>query len=183
MTRHLITYLSPHRLGICLLCKIAVHPGDGAETHFRNQHKIKGQKLYAIKILCQLWDIQSSNTVELPRLGSLPITMLLIHMGFKCNACMFYYGDKLLYASTIEKSMSKVAEKNGRRHPYKHLYSAALGFATGWWTILDQRAWDQMKYPNHDPLRMAHCLMRDPLPIGPSVRSISVSTYLMEVGS
>jgi hypothetical protein len=89
MTKHLITFLSSQRVGICLLCKIAVQPGDGAESHFRGLHKVKGPELDALKTLCQLWDIQSPKTVEIPQHGSPPIDVLPIHLGFKCHACMF----------------------------------------------------------------------------------------------
>lgn len=102
-TKHLITFLSAQRVGICLLCNIAVHPGDAAESHFRNQHKVKGQELYAIKTLCQLWDIQSPKTVELPQHGSTPIDVLPVHLGFKCHVCMFLSRSQVIVTQHYRK--------------------------------------------------------------------------------
>lgn len=89
LVKHLIVFLSPHSVGICLLCKIAVHPGDSLASHFRNLHKVKGQELHAIKTLCNHWGIQSPATVKLPEHGSPPIDVLPIHLGFQCCACAF----------------------------------------------------------------------------------------------
>jgi hypothetical protein len=81
--------LSEHRVLICLLCKAAVRPGAGIESHFRHMHKVKGSALVAIKHLCSGWSLNDPATMAPLDDGSRAIPELRIQAGYRCKICIF----------------------------------------------------------------------------------------------
>jgi hypothetical protein len=74
-----------HSAMICVPCSRRVGTGQSFETHFRNVHRLKGQKLLdAIAFSQQVNAVDSSS--PLPN-GSPVIPHLLLFHGFECLGC------------------------------------------------------------------------------------------------
>jgi hypothetical protein len=86
--------LDEPRILICLLCRHAVRPGRGIETHFRNTHKYTGDKLKAVLSFCDKQGFQDPTKVPLPANGSKAIPQLQKLGGFSCKYCDFLSIDK-----------------------------------------------------------------------------------------
>ncbi len=78
-----------HQILLCRLCATAVRPGTGIETHFRQQHLLKGQPLQDILRYFGDMELVDPTTAALPADRSAPIQSLPVLEGLSCTACRF----------------------------------------------------------------------------------------------
>ncbi|RFN54792.1 hypothetical protein FIE12Z_930 [Fusarium flagelliforme] len=78
VTDGVLHVLDEPRVLLCLLCRGAIRPGRGIETHFRNTHKYKGDKLKGILSFCDKQAFQDPTKVPLPENGKLNVLLCLL---------------------------------------------------------------------------------------------------------
>jgi hypothetical protein len=110
--------LDKSRILICLLCKYAIRPGKGIETHFRNMHKYTGDKLKGILSFCDEQVFRDPTKVPLPDNGSKAISQLPKLGGFSCDYCEFLSIDKsnLRHHCSQCKPQDRKAGDKGWKH-------------------------------------------------------------------
>lgn len=81
--------LRDYRVLICLICKAAIQPGQGIESHFRHLHKIKGNTLREMMTFCAGWTFEDPQATALPEHGSSAIPELAKYRGFSCKDCPY----------------------------------------------------------------------------------------------
>jgi hypothetical protein len=110
--------LDEPRILICLLCRYAIRPGRGIETHFRNKHKYTGDKIKGILYFCNKQGFQDPTKVLLPENGSKAIPQLPKLGGFSCDYCNFLSIDKsnLRHHRSQCRPQDKKASEKGRKH-------------------------------------------------------------------
>jgi hypothetical protein len=84
-----------HDMLICVGCRAGVKLGAGpVETHFRVQHKLKGNALQSI---LQSYGAETFNdpaTADVPAVWSNPVSQLPILVGYSCNVCRYFTTSK-----------------------------------------------------------------------------------------
>ncbi|KAL7903691.1 hypothetical protein GGI35DRAFT_492713 [Trichoderma velutinum] len=122
-----------YNLVVCVKCKRALTPGDGAIAHLRNKHQTSGTILQNIKdYLALLEQARDPKTIELPANGGPRQPVIPVEDGFKCRACPFI---------TISK---KIADDHGRKaghalqgryYTQVHVQSWMGGKFSRYWTV------------------------------------------------
>ncbi|KJK73291.1 hypothetical protein H634G_11612, partial [Metarhizium anisopliae BRIP 53293] len=88
MERH-VQINAAHNLVVCVKCKRAITPGDGAIDHLRNTHQLSGTVLKDIQDYLDLGQANNPKTVELPANWGPPQPVIPVDKAFKCRACPF----------------------------------------------------------------------------------------------
>ncbi|KAK2122363.1 hypothetical protein NOF04DRAFT_1374394 [Fusarium oxysporum II5] len=122
--------LKKPRILICRLCRYAVRPDRGIETHFRKIHKYTGNKLKAVLSFCNKQGFQDPTKVQLPENGSKAIPQLPKLGGFSSRetsprrmarwSYISKNGQKLGGSSTKD---SLWLEENPQCYNYQHITS------------------------------------------------------------
>ncbi|KAM5358751.1 hypothetical protein ACJA88_015294 [Fusarium oxysporum] len=104
ITDGVLHVLDEPRILLCLLCKHAVRPGRGIETHFRNKHKYMGDKIKRILSFCDKQGFQDPTKVPLPKNGTKAIPQL----------------PKLgTIVAGVDPKIEKVAKKGGNMYYFR----------------------------------------------------------------
>lgn len=74
---------------LCRLCKAAVQPGAGIESHFRQEHQLKGIVLKDIKNYYGSMELADPKFAASSEDNSLAIELLTISDGFSCPTCRY----------------------------------------------------------------------------------------------
>lgn len=73
-----------------MLCEVGIKPGDGVVSHFRKQHKLKGDTLQqVITFAASIPYLSDPATVELPQDGSAPVDRLPRLKGYSYASCRY----------------------------------------------------------------------------------------------
>ncbi|KAH7459124.1 hypothetical protein FOMA001_g20247 [Fusarium oxysporum f. sp. matthiolae] len=123
-TDRVLYVLDKPRILICLLCRYAVRPDRGIETHFRKIHKYTGDKLKAVLSFCNNQGFQDPTKVPLPENGSKAIPQLPKLGGFSCDYCDFLSIDK----SNLRRhcSLCKPQDRKGSEKGWKNVLLQTL---------------------------------------------------------
>ncbi|KAK3331562.1 hypothetical protein B0H66DRAFT_487755, partial [Apodospora peruviana] len=85
-----IRLYEPCNILLCLLCKAGIKPGNGTVSHFRNQHKFKGNELQQVlTFAASIQHLSDPATVDLPQDGSVAIDGLPQLKGYSCMSCRY----------------------------------------------------------------------------------------------
>ncbi|EGU75252.1 hypothetical protein FOXB_14237, partial [Fusarium oxysporum f. sp. conglutinans Fo5176] len=81
----LAAILPEYPILICLICKTAVRPGKGIESHFRHNHRLKGEMLKAVNALHSEWTLQDPLHMSPRDKESRAVPDLKVKHGFSCK--------------------------------------------------------------------------------------------------
>ncbi|KAK3314427.1 hypothetical protein B0H66DRAFT_589415 [Apodospora peruviana] len=85
-----IRLYEPCNILLSLLCKAGIKPGNGTVSHFRNQHKLKGNELQQVlTFAASIQHLSDPATVDLPQDGSVAIDGLPQLKGYSCMSCRY----------------------------------------------------------------------------------------------
>lgn len=85
-----IRLYEPCNVLLCLLCQAGMKPGKSTISHFRNQHKLKGQELQqVVSFAASIPHVSDPATVELPQDGSIAVDELPKLKGYSCTSCRY----------------------------------------------------------------------------------------------
>ncbi|PON20626.1 hypothetical protein TGAM01_v210500 [Trichoderma gamsii] len=128
----LIQINGTYNLVICLECKRALTPGNGAIDHLRNKHQASGTILQSIKDCLALGQANDPKTIQLPENGGPRQPVIPVEDGFKCRACPFITTSEKI-ANTHWRSAAHKLE--GRRYPQVRVQSWMSGKFARYWTV------------------------------------------------
>ncbi|EXA30654.1 LOW QUALITY PROTEIN: hypothetical protein FOVG_17988 [Fusarium oxysporum f. sp. pisi HDV247] len=77
-----------HHMLLCRLCKSAVRPGPGIESHFRHEHQLKGKVLKEVKNYYEMMELANPKFAELQEDGSVAVELVDMLSGYSCAACI-----------------------------------------------------------------------------------------------
>lgn len=121
-----------HNLVVCVECRRALTPGDGAIDHLRNTHQLSGTILKDIEDYLDLGQANNPKTIELPVNGGPPQPVIRVKDGFKCRACPFITTSEKI-ANTHWRSAAHTLE--GRRYTKVRVQSWMGGRFARYWTV------------------------------------------------
>ncbi|KAF9771504.1 hypothetical protein IL306_010855, partial [Fusarium sp. DS 682] len=81
----LAAILPEYPILICLICKTEVRPGKGIESHFRHNHRLKGEMLKAVNALHSEWTLQDPLHMSPRDKESRVIPDLKVKHGYSCK--------------------------------------------------------------------------------------------------
>ena len=85
-----IRLYEPYNVLLYLLYQAGIKPGKSTISHFRNQHKLKGQELQQVgSFAASIPHVSDPATVELPQDGSIAIDGLPKLKGYSCTSCRY----------------------------------------------------------------------------------------------
>lgn len=84
-----VTILRPHKLAVCMQCKLAIYPGPGIEAHFRRKHCVVDEDMRTLKSSYSHLKLNSPDTVPLPEDHGKPIPELHVYCGWECHICKY----------------------------------------------------------------------------------------------
>ena len=125
--------LSRHQILVCLLCKAGVRPGEKVESHFRSQHRCKGDQLKAILRLAGQSLLDPSH-IPLPADGSAPIPELLVRPGYRCRLCSAYLTISKDAISTHCRTYHQLVSGQGNWEAV-YLQTFMTGSNTQYWVV------------------------------------------------
>jgi hypothetical protein len=133
----LAAILPEYPMLICLICKTAVRPGKGIESHFRNIHRLKGEMLQAVNSLHLEWTLQDPLHMSPRDKESRVIPDLKVKHGYSCEVCIYLTISKDNFVKHFSKSHPELGTSNKRQYEEVSLQTWLGGKYVQYWTVLD----------------------------------------------
>ncbi|KAI3573094.1 hypothetical protein IWW34DRAFT_596869, partial [Fusarium oxysporum f. sp. albedinis] len=122
---------------ICLICKTAVRPGKGIESHFRNTYCLKGEMLKAVNALHSEWKLQDPLHMSPRDKESRVIPDLKVQHGYSCKVCTYLTISKDNFVKHCSKRHPELRVSNERQYEEVSLQAWLGGKYVQYWTVLD----------------------------------------------
>jgi hypothetical protein len=132
----LATILPEYRILICLICRTAVRPGEAIESHFRRTHRLKGERLKAVKVLHSGWLLQDPLTMAPMDNKSRIIPELEVQHGYSCKACIYFTISRDNVLKHYSQRHPELAKSGERNYEEVSLQTWMKGKFVQYWTVL-----------------------------------------------
>ncbi|KAF5975168.1 hypothetical protein FBULB1_7524 [Fusarium bulbicola] len=133
----LAAILPEYPILICLICKTAVRPGKGIESHYRNTHFLKGEMLKAVNALHSEWALQDPLYMSPRDKESRVIPDLKVKHGFSCKVCIYLTISKDNFVKHCSKNHAELKTSTEKQYEEVSLQTWLGGKYVQYWTVLD----------------------------------------------